>query len=294
MRRATSSVLVLGLATLLGGCDGGGSGSTPGGDEEARPSETGAAGGSPSPATGVVRDPLLGYELRLPEGWTAPARSQPGAPVPIGGAGEGCAIGTAGTLPAVQDAGDLVAYARTVAVRRAAPGVVVEVESIRGANVPGALARIGRRDAGARSALFASAGGGVAITCTARGAQLASLDRGLPALFRTVRLSRDTQLERLQPALARVSGVTGASLRRQRGTVTARLELERFGAARSALLGALGATARRLPAAKIAISATDPGEPERFALGRLSPGRRQASLQIGPSPPMRVPLRGGG
>lgn len=275
------------VAALVTGCNDGAGGA----EEGPAGGSAGGAGASAPAATRTLEDPLLGYALRLPPGWSAPAGSEPGAAVPLGGRGEGCTVGTAGTLPAVRRAADLIAYARREAVRRAARGAVVEVEPVRGANVDGALARIGRRDAGARSALFASAGGGVAITCSARGEGLQRLDRELPVLFRTVRLDRDPALERLQPEVASLPAVRGAALRREAATVAVRVILDEPDAVRPAMRGVLGLAAEALRGAQITVTAVDPQQSRQLAVGRTASGADDAQVQVGSGPPGTVALR---
>lgn len=283
------TIAALCVAVLVAGCDGGS-----GGAEEGGSTADGSGGASPSAGgatTRRVEDRLIGYELRLPEGWTAPARREPGAPVPLGGGGQGCTVGTAGTLPALRGRADLIAYARQEAVDRAARGAVVEVEPARGANVDGALARIGRRDAGARSALFASAGGGVAITCSARGRALRALDRELTQLFRTVRLDRDLALERLQPEVASVPAVRGAALRREGGSVAARVVLENPRAVRPAMRAVLGLAAGALNDAQIAVTAVDPQQSRQLAVGQTASAADNAQVRVGSEEPTTVALR---
>jgi hypothetical protein len=284
-----AKALALCVAALFVGCDGGS-----GGAEEGAPSGGGsdsARSGAGAETTRLVADPLIGYELALPEGWTAPAQREPGAAVPLGGGGQGCTVGTAGTLPALRDRADLIAYARQEAVDRAARGAVVEVEPTRGANVDGALARIGRRNAGARSALFASAGGGVAITCSARGQALRALDRGLAQLFPTVRLDRDPALERLQPQVASVPAVRGAALRREGGTVAARVVLENPAVVRPAMRAVLGLAAGALTDAQIMVTAVDPQQSTQIAVGRTASAADDALVQVGSEEPTTVALR---
>lgn len=278
------AVALVPAAAALAGC---------GGDDESDKAGGGGPAGAPAPRPAesrVLGDPLLGYELRLPEGWTAPAQQRPGAAVPLGGEGRGCSVGTAGTLPDVSSSRRLVDYAREVATDRAAEGAVVQVGAVRGANVDGAVARIEQPDAGARSALFASAGGGVAITCTAPRDRLEALDRALPVLYAGVRLTRDRRLEALQREVVAVAGVDAAALRAERGTVTARLELDRFERARAALVQTLRLMAAKPGDGQVAISATDPGRPELVSLGRAVAGAQRGTVQVPPGEPERVRL----
>src|SRR5680860_1920595 len=95
-------IAALCVAALVAGCGGG---SAAGGSG-------GSGGGSPSAGgdtTRTVEDRLIGYELALPPGWTAPAETEPGAAVALGGGGEGCTVGTAGPLPAIGGREALVA-----------------------------------------------------------------------------------------------------------------------------------------------------------------------------------------
>jgi hypothetical protein len=276
------------VATLVAGCDGGSGGAEEGGGT----GESAARGGAGEPtATRALNDSLIGYSLRLPDGWSAPASSRAGAAVPLGGAGEGCTVGTAGTLPAIARRADLIAYARREAVRRAARGAIVEVDPVRGANVGGALARIGRRDAGARSALFASAGGGVAITCSARGEALRRLDSELPELFRTVRLDRDPALERLQPEVASAPAISGAALRREGAAVAVRVTLDEPAAVRPAVRAVLGLAAGAVRDAQITVTAVDPQQSRQLAVGRTASGADEAQVQVGSELPITVMLR---
>lgn len=285
MGKGTIAALCL-AAALLVGCSSGAEEGAPGGGGTDR-----AGAGAGGETTRTLADPLIGYELRLPAGWSAPARREPGAAVPLGGEGQGCTIGTAGTLPALRGRRALIAYARQEAVDRAARGAVVEVEPARGANVDGALARIGRRDAGARSALFASAGGGVAITCSARGQALRALDRELAQLFRTVRLDRDPALERLQPRLASVPAVRGAALRREGGIVAVRVVLESPAAVGPAMRAVLGLAAEALSDAQIMVTAVDPQQSDQLAAGRTTSAADNAQVQVGSEEPTTVELR---
>lgn len=274
-------MLWLACAMFVAGC---------GGDDPESPerSERPPDGGGPQ-TTNVVRDPALGYELRLPEGWEAPTQTQPGQPVAVGGEGRGCVIGTAGTLPDVSSPAELRAFARDVAVERS-PNASVVVEPVQGANVAGVAVRISGAGREERSAIFASAGSGVALTCAGRSSDAERLDRGLAQLYESVRLRRDAELEALQPRLASLEGVGGAALRRQQGRVAARLELEDFGVAREVLTSALRVASGELDA-PVGISAADPADAGRVAVAQAEPGARSGTVQVAPDPPASVQLR---
>lgn len=270
--RVIAAFVALGL---VAGC--GGSGDRPKG---------GTHGAGPSAQR--LRDPALGYSLLLPRGWIAP-KVPPGQAVPLGGAGESCAIGAAGLLPDVSGA-RLLPFARNTARRRAASGARIEVEAIRGANVPGALVRISRSGQQARSALFASAGGGVAITCRVRDASAAELDRGLSLLLSSVRLDRDRALERAQPRVVALGGVEGATLRRSGSRVAARVSLRSFRSAPESLRSVVVALARVVPRTDIGVNATDRDDPRKIAFARFLGGTGAGTIQVPPAAPRRFTL----
>lgn len=264
----------LAALVLVNGCGGSGDAST---DK------------APAPGTAQrLRDTTLGYSLLLPRGWSAP-RVGPGQAVPLSGGGAGCAIGTAGALPDVSGA-RLLAFARDTARRRAAKGAQVAVERVQGDNVPGALVRISRPGQRARSALFASAGGGVAITCRVPAAGARDLDRGLSLLISSVRLRRDRALERAQPRVVALAGVNEATLRRSGSRVGARVTLSSFRAAPVRLRSIVEALARELPRTDIAVDATRPNDPSRIAFARFLGGTGAGTIQVPPAAPRRFTL----
>ena len=155
-----------------------------------------------------VSDRALGYALTLPRGWTD-SQVPPGATRPVRRRAVAAApSGIAGILGDTR--GDrLVAFARRTATRRAARGAMVRARAVRAANVPGAAGGASAaRAQQARSALFVTAGGGVALTCRVPAGRAAALDRDLALLFSSLRLRRDPVLERAQPA--RGGGPRGA------------------------------------------------------------------------------------
>ncbi len=265
----------VGLALVMG-C-GGGSSAEP----------TSSASGGPT-SLQRLRDPVLGYSLRLPRGWSAP-RVPPGQAVPLAGGGEGCAVGPTGALP---DVGGprLVSFARSTARRRAATGARVAVQRIRGDGVTGALVRISRSGQQARSALFASAGGGVAITCRVGAAGASELDRGLSLLLSSVRLQRDRALERAQPRVVGIAGVQAATLRRSGSRVQARVTLAGFASATRRLRAVVATLARAFPQTDLAVDATDSRDARRAAFARFLGGTGAGTIQVPPAAPLRFTL----
>ena len=235
-----------------------------------------------------VRDSALGYSLLLPRGWSAP-KVPPGQAVPLAGGGAGCAVGPAGLLPDVSGP-RLLTFARNTARRRAAAGAKIEVEGIRGDNAPGALVRISRSGQQARSALFASAGGGVAVTCRVRDAGAAELDQGLSLLLSSVRLDRDRALERAQPRVVAIQGVQAATLRRSGSRVEARISLKGFRSAPDRLRSVVGVLARAVPRTDIGVNATNRDDPRKIAFARFLGGTGAGTIQVPPAPPRRFTL----
>lgn len=262
---------------LVAGC--GGSGDS---------SKDGETDGSGPPGAKRVRDPALGYSLLLPRGWSAPKVS-PGQALQLRGEGEGCAIGPVGVLPDVSGA-RLLTFARNTARRRAARGIRIGVEGVRGDNAPGALVRTSRPGQQVRSALFASAGGGIAITCGVRDAGAVDLDRGLSQLLSSVRLDRDRALERAQPRVVALEGVKGATLRRSGSRVEARVSVTGLRSAPGRLRSVVAVLARAVPRTDIGVNAFDPDHPRRVAFARLVGGTGAGTIQLPPSAPRRLKL----
>ena len=235
-----------------------------------------------------ISDRALGYGLTLPRGWTdslVPA----GATRPFGGAGRGCALGLAGILGDTR--GDrLVAYARRTAVRRAPRGAVVRARAVRAANVPGAVVALTARGQAARSALFVTAGGGVAMTCRVPAGRVAALDRDLALLFSSLRLRRDPALERAQPRAAAVGGVQGVTVRRVGTRVVAEVRTRDFRRSAQRVRAVIAALAAALPGTDIGVNAVPLDRPRRSALGRYLGGSRAGTIQVPPGPPQRFTL----
>ena len=259
------------------GCGGGD------GDDEA---DTGRE--SPPPGGGRVADRALGYALTLPAGWTDSAVPA-GATRPFGGGGRGCAIGIAGILGDTR--GDrLVAFARRTAERRAAKGAIVRARAVQGANVPGAVVAVSAGRQQARSALFVTAGGGVALTCRVPSDRAAKLDRDLAQLFSSLRLRRDSVLERAQPAAAAVDGVEGVTIRRAGTRVIAEVRTKDFSAPEQRVRAVIAAMAGELPDTDIGVNAVPLDQPRKAALGRFVGGSRAGSVQVPPADPKRFTL----
>jgi len=195
-------------------------------------------------------------------------------------------IGPAGTLPDVSTKAKLLAFARETALERSADGRVV-VDPVRGANVDGVAVRVLGAGSEGRSAIFAAAGSGVALTCLARGADAERFDLGLPELYASVKLPRDSALEALQPRIAAIPGVAGAALRRLLGRVALQLRIEDFGEARQVLTAALRLAGSELEG-EVGVSATDAGDPSRVAAARLQSGESSGFVQIIPDDPVKI------
>ena len=269
---------VVAALAVVAGCGGG-----DGGEDRA---DTGRE--APPPGGAQVTDRALGYSLTLPRGWTdslVPA----GAARPFGGAGRGCAIGIAGILGDTR--GDrLVAFARRTARRRTATGATVRARPVSGANVPGALVAVSAGGQQARSALFVTAGGGVAITCRVPSGRAARLDRDLPGLFASLRLRRDPALERAQPRAAAVQGVEGVTVRRVGTRVVAEVRTRDFSRPEQRVRAVIAALAGELPNTDIGVNAVPLDRPRRNALGRYLGGSRAGTIQVPPGQPRRFTL----
>lgn len=234
----------------------------------------------------VVRDSVLGYELRVPEGWKVPDDRRPGAEVPVGGEGAGCVIGSAGALPDVSTREKLLAFARETALKRAAGGRVV-VQAVRGANVDGAEVRVLRAESEARSAIFASAGGAVALTCATRIDDAKRFERGLPELYASVKLPRDSALDALQPRIAALPDVTGVMLRRLPRGVAVQMRLGSFRSAQRVATMALRLAGAELDGA-VGVSAADPDSPNRLVAARVKSGADEGFVQVIPDRPVTI------
>lgn len=235
-----------------------------------------------------VSDRALGYALTLPRGWTD-SQVPPGATRPFGGGGRGCALGLAGILGDTR--GDrLVAFARRTATRRAPPGTMVRARAVRAANVQGAAVAITARAQAARSALFVTAGGGVAVTCRVPAGRAAALDRDLALLFSSLRLRRDPVLERAQPRAAAVPGVQGVTVRRVGTRVVAEVRTRDFERPAQRVRSVIAALARALPGTDIGVNAVPLDRPRSSALGRFLGGSRAGTIQVPPGPPQRFTL----
>lgn len=278
--RATIVVLAL---VLLQGCGGSGG--------DAEKADTGPPPGPDGGASARrLTDAAIGYSLLMPFGWTFPGEHTPGQPVPLGGAGQGCVIGQGGVLGDVRGR-KLLAFARQTAARRAAKGTKITVESIRGQNVSGALVRIVGRGQEARSAIFASAGSGVAITCRATSMAAARQGRDLALLLSSVNLRREPRLERAQIAAVRVPGVQAAAVRRDGSRVAAQLRVRGFEDVGARLRDVIVAMAPVLPQSDIAVNAATAAQPQRVALGRYLGGTKAGSVQVPGQQPRRFALR---
>lgn len=277
-RRAT--IVVLALA-LLQGCGGSG------GDGEK--ADTAPGGRDPGASAQRLTDQAIGYSLLVPRGWTFPGQRTPGEPVPLGGDGMGCAIGQAGLLGDTRGR-KLLGFARDTARRRAAKGTKVTVEAIRGQNVSGALVRIAGRGQEARSAIFASAGSGVAVTCRAASAAAGGQARGLSLLLSSVNLRREPALERAQAAVIGVPGVQAATVRRDGSRAVAQVRLSSFDGVADRLRAAVAAMAPALPRTDIAVNAATAARPQQVALARFLGGTRAGSVQVPGQQPRRFTL----
>lgn len=279
-RRATIVALALGL---LAGCGGSGG--------DAHKADTGGgARTTPSGSPKRLTDAAIGYSVLVPGGWTFPPDLQQGQPVPFGGDGQGCAIGQAGVLGDVRGR-RLLAFARATAKRRAAKDATVTIEAVEGQNVRGALALIRKGGQEARSAIFASAGGGVAITCRAAGPQVAGQARGLSLLLSSVNLRRDPVLERAQAAAVNVPCVQAAALRREGSRVAAQVRVARLGRVDVCIRDVIAAMAPKVPRTDIAVNAATAAAPAKLALGRYLGGTRAGTVQVPGGQPRRFTLR---
>ena len=183
-----------------------------------------------------------------------------------------------------------MAFARRTAQRRAAKGALVRARAVRGANVPGALVAVSAGGQQARSALFVTAGGGVALTCRVPTDRAARLDRDLAQLFASLRLRRDPALERAQPAAAAVDGVEGVAVRRAGTRVIAEVRTEDFDRPEQRVRALIAAMAGQLPDTDIGVNAVPLDQPRKTALGRYVGGSRAGSVQVPPGAPKRFTL----
>jgi hypothetical protein len=274
------AVVALGL---LAGCGGSGG--------DAKKAETdGATRTDANGSPGRLTDAAIGYSVLMPRGWTYPPDLQQGQPVPLGGGGQGCAIGQAGVLGDVRGR-RLLVFARRTAEKRAAKGATVSVESVEGQNVRGALVRISKSGQEARSAIFASAGAGVAITCRAAGAQAADQARGLSLLLSSVNLRSERSLERAQAVAVGVPGVQAAAVRREGSRVAVQVRVARLDGVAVRIRDVIAAVAPVVPRTDIAVNAATAAAPEKLALGRYLGGTKAGTVQVPGGQPRRFALR---
>lgn len=279
---ATAVVLALGLLAGCAGCGGSG--------DDADRADTDGGTQTEATAPGRLTDAAIGYSMLMPRGWTFPGDLMPGQPVPLGGSGQGCAVGQAGVLGDVRGK-RLLAFARSTARRRAAPGTAVTVEAVNGQNVSGALVRIGGRGQEARSAIFASAGSGVAITCRAPAAQAEEQGRDLSILLSSVNLRREPALERAQAAALGVAGVRAVAVRREGSRVAAQVRVGSFAGVGVRVRDVIAAIAPLLRGTDIGVNAATAAAPQKVALGRYLGGTKAGSVQVPGDQPRRFALR---
>lgn len=269
---------------LVAGCGGGS-----GGDSK-KAATTADTPAQATPRTGRLTDAATGYTVVMPPGWTYPSGLRLGEAVPLGGMGQGCAIGQAGILGDVRGP-KLLAFARRTARSRAAVGATVGVEPVKGVNVSGALVRIRKGNQEARSAIFASAGSGVAVTCRASASRAAAQARGLAQLLASVNLRRDRSLERAQAAAVAVPGVQAAALRHDGARVAAQVRVVSFHGIAGRVRDVIAAMAPRLPNTDIGVNVATASAPDKVALGRYLGGTRAGSIQVPGKAPLRFTLR---
>ena len=248
---------------------------------------------APAVGTGADRDaarrfgesyshPTLGYSLRHPADWR---RGSGGSLLLRGSRGASCLVAPAGPLPDWTSSELRVAYVlRGVNELGGRAGLAPATAGVvQGANVEGAGAVVTLRSKGrrrrTRNAVLASAGTGVAVSCTAPARRFPALDRSVfRPLIASVRVRREPKLEPVQAEIATFEGVKGASLAMSGRRVEVTLELRRRARALFVSRGAMRETVRALRGRDLSVDAFLDGK--HVVRGRYEYSRRRGVVRV--------------
>jgi hypothetical protein len=263
---------LVGAALALAGCGSGG-------DDEA-PSPKFPAGAR------TVSYPQFGISFARPADWTT--RGSLPAPVIVRAPdGPASCLVTLTQPPDLSTRAKRLAYARSVAARRSANGRAdVREEPARGITGAGLVAP-GR---GSHAAVFAASGVGLSVLCSTRPDDFASAERDAFApLIASLAFRADPLLQRAQAAVSKLAGVTGASVRRVNGRLSASLKVSAEADPEAVLRSAVAALIKVAPRDDLGVSATGT-DLRDFALARWDGRAHRGTVQIGTSPPRALNL----
>ena len=210
-------------------------------------------------------DRELGYSLRYPTGW----RPETSEPLLLKGPGGGsCVVAAAGALPDWTSSELRVAYVLRGAQSLGSSAGLAPATAgvVRGANAEGAGAVATLRSNGgrrrARTAVLASAGTGVALSCVSSERLFRKVDREVfRPIIASTRVRREPELEPVQAQVAAMDGVEAASLAIRSGAVEVTLELRRTERARFVSRAVMQELMRSLPGRDLTLKASRGGRP---------------------------------